>query len=75
VKFAGDAAVNGLEYDRHAEGLAVETFANGLQMGGEDFLRNPTGGAQIPNWSRVAAAIPDIHEQLVEAVSRDEEEL
>ena len=75
VKFAGDAAVNGLKYDRHAEGLAVETFANGLQMGGEEFLLNPTGGAQIPNWSRVAAAIPNIHEQLVEAVSRDEEEL
>jgi glucosyl-3-phosphoglycerate synthase len=75
VKFAGDSAINGLEYDRHAEGLAVETFANGLQLGGEEFLHNPTGGAQIPNWSRVADALPDIHERLVEAVTRDEEEL
>ena len=75
VKFAGDAAVNGLAFDRHAEGLAVETFANGLQVGGEEFLLNPTGGAQIPNWSRVADALPDIHDRIVEAVSRDDAEL
>ena len=74
VKFAGDAAINGLEFDRHAEGLAVETFANGLQLGGEDFLRNPTGDTQIPNWARVADAIPDIHDRLVEAVSLDQED-
>lgn len=70
-KFAGDALINGLTFDRHDEGKAVETFAHGLQLGGEQFLADPTGSAQIPNWSRVADALPDIHERLVAAVRED----
>ena len=70
-KFAGDALINGLTFDRHDEGKAVETFAHGLQLGGEQFLADPTGAAQIPNWSRVADALPDIHERLVAAVQED----
>jgi glucosyl-3-phosphoglycerate synthase len=71
VKYAGDAAINGLKFDRHAEGLAVETFLQGLRLGGESFMVEPTGGAQIPNWNRVADALPEIQEQLVAAVEAD----
>jgi glucosyl-3-phosphoglycerate synthase len=74
VKYAGDAALNGLTFDRHAEGLAVETFLQGLRLGGEQFMTDPTGGAQIPNWNRVADALPDIQEQLVAAVTEDNAE-
>ncbi len=70
-KFAGDATLNGLEFDRHEEGLAVETFARGLEMGGQYFMENPTGKAQIPNWSRVADALPEIQQELVDAVASD----
>ncbi len=70
-KFAGDALINGLTFDRHDEGKAVETFAHGLQLGGEQFLADPTGSAQTPNWSRVADALPDILERLVAAVQED----
>ncbi|MFO7767349.1 MAG: glycosyl transferase [bacterium] len=73
MKFAGDAAINGLTFDRHSEGLAVETFGEGLRIGGEMFLEDPTGNAQIPNWSRVADAMPEIHEMLIEAVRHDNE--
>lgn len=70
-KYAGDAVLNGLEFDRHEEGLAVETFARGMEIGGEMFKENPTGSTRIPNWSRVADALPDIQQQLVDAVARD----
>jgi len=70
-KFAGDATLNGLEFDRHEEGLAVETFSHGLEMGGQYFMENPTGKAQIPNWSRVADALPEIQQELVDAVISD----
>ena len=70
-KFAGDAILNGLEFDRHEEGLAVETFARGLEMGGQFFMENPTGMAQVPNWSRVADALPEIQQKLVDAVVSD----
>jgi len=67
-KCAGDAVLNGLIYDRHKEGLAVETFAQALQIGGEEFKSKPSGTSEIPNWSRVADALPDIHDRLVEVV-------
>jgi len=70
-KCAGDAAVNGLHYDRHEEGLAVETFLKALQVGGENFTARPDDPTEIPNWSRVADALPDIQNQLVEAVEED----
>ena len=70
-KFSGDAILNGLEFDRHAEGLAVETFARGLEIAGRSFMENPTGKARIPNWSRVADALPDIQQKLVDAVATD----
>lgn len=73
MKFAGDAAINALDFDRHSEGLAVETFSEGLRVGGEMFLDDPTGNAQIPNWSRVADAMPEIHDMLIEAVKDDNE--
>jgi glucosyl-3-phosphoglycerate synthase len=56
--------LNGLEFDRHAEELAVATFANSLRLASEEFLRDPLGLPLIPNWNRVAAAMPDVFERL-----------
>ncbi|MCK4351771.1 MAG: glycosyl transferase, partial [Candidatus Krumholzibacteria bacterium] len=70
-KYAGDADINGLVFDRHEEGLAVETFARGLEIAGQRFMEIPAGRARIPNWSRVADALPNIQQQLVDAVASD----
>jgi len=70
-KYAGDAEINGLVFDRHGEGLAVETFARGLEIAGQKFMEIPAGRARIPNWSRVADALPNIQQQLVDAVASD----
>ena len=66
-----DAAINGLFFDRHSEGLAVETFAHGVRIASEEFLEDPLGSPLIPNWSRVTSAIPDFLEQLEDAVYQD----
>lgn len=66
-----DAAINGLFFDRHAEGLAVETFVEGIRIASESFLEDPLGAQLIPNWSRVTSAIPDILDQLEQAVEED----
>lgn len=66
-----DAAINGLFFDRHAEGLAVETFAKGIRIASQQFLEDPLGSPLIPNWSRVTSAIPDILDQLGDAVAED----
>jgi glucosyl-3-phosphoglycerate synthase len=69
--YAADAAVNGLSFDRHAEGLAVETFAQGFSRAIERFTSNPRGQSVISNWNRVMSAIPDFLDRLIEAVEAD----
>ncbi len=66
-----DAAINGLFFDRHAEGLAVETFVQGIRIASQKFLEDPLASPLIPNWSRVTSAIPDFLDQLELAVEKD----
>ena len=70
-RYHADAAINGLSFDRHAEESAVELFARGVRMAGEMFLEDPFGIALIPNWNRVAAALPDFLDDLKDAVDAD----
>jgi glucosyl-3-phosphoglycerate synthase len=69
--YAADAAVNGLSFDRHAEGLAVETFAQGLNRAIQQFEADSRGQSVISNWNRVISAFPDFLERLVDAVEAD----
>jgi len=74
--YHSDAAINGLRYDRHTEGSAVEVFAENIMQAGEDFL-DPQKSMDVPfmpSWKRVIAAVPDILHQLKQAVDDDREE-
>jgi glucosyl-3-phosphoglycerate synthase len=70
-RYHADALINGLAFDRHSEESAVEMFAEGIRLGGEFFLDNPLGISLIPNWNRVASALPDFLEELKTAVDSD----
>jgi glucosyl-3-phosphoglycerate synthase len=70
-KYEADSLINGLYFDRHMEAKAVEAFTNGLKIAGDQFLEDPSGSPLIPNWSRVASAIPDFFEKLIDTVDRD----
>jgi glucosyl-3-phosphoglycerate synthase len=69
--YANDASINGLSFDRHAEEQTVELFAQNVMSAGSHFLDNPMDTPFIPSWNRVISAIPDIGEQLVDAVEAD----
>ncbi len=71
TKYHDDAAINGLDFDRHEEGVAVETFTKGIELATKAFVEDPLSIPLIPNWSRVASAIPDFLERLKEAVDDD----
>ncbi len=71
ARYSHDAALNGLDFDRHEEELAVETFASALAGAGLSFVKDPMGAPLIPNWSRVIAAMPDFLSQLRQAVEED----
>lgn len=65
------ATFNGLKVDRHAEEEAVELFASTLMEAGKQYLENPMATPFIPSWNRIQAAVPDILEQIYDAVELD----
>ncbi len=71
-RYYADALLNGLAFDRHAEELAVATFAASLRQAAAEFCEDPTGSSLIPNWNRVLAAMPEFFDLLVDAVEKDQ---
>lgn len=71
MKYEADAAINGLEFDRHEEAKAVESFTRAIALAAETFMQNPMGTPMIPNWNRVTSAIPGILDMLKKAVDED----
>lgn len=65
-----DARFNHLHYDRHLEEMTLESFEQVILEAGEDYLRDPAG-AQIPDWTRALAVMPDLREKLRDAVISD----
>lgn len=73
-QYHADAVMNGLQFDRHSEEMAVEAFSQTITTAGEAFQTDPVGGQAIPNWARVLAAMPDFPQRLREAAREDREE-
>ena len=70
-RYQDDAAINSLAFDRHEERTAVGVFLKGLKLATDAFLEDPLWVPILPNWSRVAAAVPDIFDRLIDAVEQD----
>jgi len=66
-----DSVVNGLQFDRHSETLAVEVFSRALDRACEEFRRDPLAQTGLPNWNRVTSAIPDFLPRYRAAVDAD----
>jgi glucosyl-3-phosphoglycerate synthase len=70
-KYNDDAAFNGLAFDRHAEGTAVEIFAKSIDIAAKTVMEDPLGSPLIPNWNRVTSAVPEFLDMLHGAVEED----
>ena len=66
--------MNGLTLDIHSEEKAVELFAENIMKAGEAFLLRPMERPFIPSWNRVISAVPDVLQQLRDAVEADQAE-
>ncbi|MBM3747102.1 MAG: glycosyl transferase [Acidobacteria bacterium] len=71
ARYYADAMLNGLKFDRHAEEMAVATFADSIRRAAAETTADPRGQPLIPNWNRVLAAIPEFFELLQDAVEKD----
>jgi glucosyl-3-phosphoglycerate synthase len=69
-----DATFNNLLYDRHREEVTIEVFEQVVAQAGEQFFADPSS-AQIPDWTRALAVIPDLREQLTDAALTDAAEV
>jgi glucosyl-3-phosphoglycerate synthase len=65
-----DARFNQLKFDRHQEEVTTELFEQVIAEAGEDYFSNPAG-AQIPDWTRALAVMPNLREQLRDASLTD----
>ena len=70
-RYHDDAALNGLDFDRHQETIMIEAFTRAIQIAGKEFLEDPLYSPLIPNWTRVTSAIPDFLNQLQEVVEEE----
>jgi glucosyl-3-phosphoglycerate synthase len=70
-RYADDAAINHLKFDRHEEGTAVEIFAKSIEQAAKDVYEDPLGEPAMPQWARVTSALPDFLDELRETVAAD----
>lgn len=70
-RYAMDASLNGLTYDRHSESRAAESFVQSIVKAGQLLLESPSETSFIPSWNRVIDAEPRFFEMLIEAVEED----
>jgi glucosyl-3-phosphoglycerate synthase len=68
--YSDDAESNDLICDRHKEELTVRYFRDFIATAW-DQARQEKEGTQIPSWNRVVYSVPDIYDDLLEAVERD----
>ncbi|MBE1300728.1 MAG: glycosyl transferase [Alteromonadaceae bacterium] len=73
-KYHQDAIMNGLKLDIHTEEKAVEMFAQNIMTAGQQFLETPMETPFVPTWNRVVSAVPDVLDQIKEAVELDHQE-
>lgn len=72
--YRNDALINGLTLDIHKEEQAVELFAQNIKKAGDHYLANPMETPFIPSWNRVRSAVPEVLDQISDAVEADTEE-
>jgi glucosyl-3-phosphoglycerate synthase len=64
-QYHADATCNRLVFDRHEEETSVDSLCSVILSGGKKYVENPIR-AQLPDWLRTMAAMPNIREKLRE---------
>jgi glucosyl-3-phosphoglycerate synthase len=65
------AKFNSLNFERKKEIAAVETFDKALKKACKEFSKDPLGVPSLSAWVSVRSVIPEISEEFVNTVSRD----
>ena len=72
-KYNALSKLNGLEYNREREIVAVTTFQDAIAEAAEKYYANPMGVPALSQWITVRSVLPDFSDTFAEAVARDNE--
>ncbi len=70
-RYSMDAALNGLNHDRHLESQIVESYVQSIIKAGQELLEFPFESDFLVNWRRVMDADPHIYKMLINAIEKD----
>lgn len=70
-QYLHDAEMNGYVVDRHSEEQLVELFAQAITSAGDHYLSRPMELPFMPSWTVVRDAMPEVFDELLEAVALD----
>ncbi|MCH9740477.1 MAG: glycosyl transferase [Epsilonproteobacteria bacterium] len=73
ARYDAVAKFNALDFDRKKEIEAVETFDRALTKACEEFLSDPLGVPSLSAWISLRSVLPEISEQFIETVKKDNE--
>ena len=71
TQYSSISEVNGLEYNRQDEIVAITEFTDSLGLANEDFNKNPMGVPALSAWTAVRSVLPNFTYQFKEAVMED----
>ncbi|WP_373069918.1 glycosyl transferase [Sulfurimonas sp.] len=70
-KFNALSKLNGLEYNRQSEILAVEAFQDAIKEAANEFYKDPMGIPPMSPWITVRSVLPKFSDKFYEAVKAD----
>ena len=71
ARYDAVAKFNALDFDRKKEIEAVETFEQSLSKACQEFITDPLGVPSLSAWISVRSVLPEISEQFIETVQKD----
>jgi glucosyl-3-phosphoglycerate synthase len=70
-KYNALSKLNGLEYNREKEIMAVEAFQDAIEAAAAEFFENPLGVPSMSPWITVRSVLPDFADTFAQAVALD----
>ncbi len=70
-KYSALSKLNGLEYNRQNEILAVEAFQTAIEEAAKEFYEDPMGVPSMSQWITVRSVLPEFSQKFCKAVKED----
>jgi len=74
-KYSALSKINGLEFNRQNEMIAVEAFQDAIENAAKEYYADPMGLPPLSPWITVRSVLPDFSQKFYDAVKREKKSL